>query len=165
MVESERSVRAEVIVDAEPQEVWQAWTTEAGARSFFAPACRVEMRIGGAYEMYFNLDAPQGERGGEGLVILALQAPSMLSFTWNAPPELPTVRPQRTHVVVRIARHAALASRVTLCHDGWGQGGEWEQALVYFQSAWSEVVLPRLRYRFAVGPMDWSNRPDLASWR
>ncbi len=165
MDESERSIRAEAIVDAAPDEVWQAWTTEAGVRSFFAPACRVDLRVGGAYEMYFNLDAAGGERGGEGLVLLAFQRPSMLSFTWNAPPELPSVRPQRTHVVVRIAPLGPRSSRVTLAHDGWGQGGEWEQAVRYFQSAWSEVVLPRLRYRFAVGPIDWSNRPDLASWR
>ncbi len=165
MAESERSIRVETVVDATAQEVWEAWTTEAGVRSFFAPAGRVELRVGGAYEMYFNLEAPEGERGGEGLVILAVEPPSMLSFTWNAPPELPSVRPQRTHVVVRIAQIAARSSRVTLHHDGWGQGGEWEQAFRYFQSAWSEVVLPRLRYRFAVGPVDWANRPDLAAWR
>ncbi len=165
MNEGERSIRAETIVDAAPDEVWRAWTTEAGVRSFLAPACRVELRVGGAYEMYFNLDAPKGNRGGEGLVVLAFQEPTMLSFTWNAPPELPTVRPQHTHVIVRIAQAGPHRSRVTLHHDGWGQGGEWEEALRYFQSAWREVVLPRLRYRFALGPVDWSNHPDLTAWR
>jgi uncharacterized protein YndB with AHSA1/START domain len=165
MDEGERSIRAEAVVDAAPADIWQAWATEAGVRSFFAPACRVDMCVGGAYEMYFDLDAPEGKRGGEGLVVLAFQEPYMLSFTWNAPPDLPTVRPQRTHVTVRITQLAPRASRVTLIHDGWGQGGEWEEALRYFQSAWSDVILPRLRYRFAVGPVDWSNRPDLAAWR
>jgi len=165
MTEIHRAISVEVTVDAPQREVWEAWTTEAGARSFLAPACRVELRVGGAYEMYFNLDATPGQRGGEGIVVLAFQEPDMLSFTWNAPPELATVRPQHTHVVVRFSPLSPGSTRVSLHHDGWGQGGEWDEAFRYFQSAWGEVVLPRLRYRFAVGPVDWSNRPDLTAWR
>ncbi len=165
MEKAERAVHAEVTVDAPLRDVWQAWTTEAGVRSFLAPACHIELRVGGAYEMYFNLDAPQGQRGGEGVTLLALQPPSMLSFTWNAPPELPAVRPQRTHVTVRLFAASPRTTLVTLHHDGWGEGGEWEQAFRYFESAWGEVVLPRLRYRFAEGPVDWANRPDLTAWR
>lgn len=41
--------------------------------------------------MYFNLDAPSGEKGGEGMIILAFQAERMLSFTWNTPLDLPSV--------------------------------------------------------------------------
>jgi hypothetical protein len=40
-------------------------------------------------------------------------------------------------------------------------GGEWDQAYEYFQRAWNRVVLPRLKYRFAVGPIDWQHPPDL----
>ena len=67
------------------------------------PGQRMELLLepGGAYEMFFNLDAPVGERGGEGMIILAIQPGKMLSFTWNAPPTLPTVRGQMTHVLVR----------------------------------------------------------------
>ena len=77
----ERAVIAEVAIDAPQSDVWQAWTTEAGVRSFFAPACRVELRLRGAYEMYFDLAAREGRRGGEGMILLAIQEPSMLSFT------------------------------------------------------------------------------------
>jgi uncharacterized protein YndB with AHSA1/START domain len=161
----ERAVIAEATIDAPQSDVWQAWSTEAGVRSFFAPACRVELRLRGAYEMYFDPAAPEGRRGGEGMILLAIQEPSMLSFTWNAPPELPSVRPQLTHVTVRLRAVAPRATLVRLHHDGWGEGGEWDEAFRYFESAWREVVLPRLRYRFAVGPVDWANRPDLTAWR
>jgi len=83
----------------------------------------------------------------------------MFSFTWNAPPALPEVRGQRTHVVVRFFPEEE-GIRVTLYHDGWGSGGERDEAFEYFQKAWKEVVLPRLKYRFEHGPVDWDDPPS-----
>lgn len=161
--EDERAVKAEVIVPAGLDQVWQAWTTEEGLKSFFAPACKVDLRVSGAYELYFNPAGAPGERGGEGNVILAIQPMNMLAFTWNAPPSLPNVRQQHTSVVLRFKEIAPGQTKVTLVESGWGEGEEWDQAFAYFNRAWAEIVLPRLRYRFANGPIDWSNPPSLAS--
>ena len=49
----------------------------------------------------------------------------------------------------------------SLTHDGWGEGDEWDKAFEYFTEAWIDVVLPRLEYRFRVGPVDWDNPPHL----
>ena len=155
----DRAVYAEITIPASLDEVWQAWTTEAGAVSFFAPRLRIDLRPGGAYEMYFDLDEQPGKQGGEGMHFLAIQPEQMLSFTWNAPPELPSVRGEMTHVVVRLYPLDSHATRVTLKHDGWGSGGEWDQAFEYFERAWPKIVLPRLRYRFVVGPIDWERPP------
>lgn len=152
----EKSIRGEVAVPASLEEVWAAWTTAGGTKSFFAPDCKVELEVGGAYEMYFDLEE-EGKKGGEGLEILAVEPGRTLSFTWNAPPRF-TVRDQHTHVVVRFARLSERLTRVTLVHDGFGEGGEWPQVYDYFVRAWLDVVLPRLLYRFTVGPVDW-NRP------
>jgi uncharacterized protein YndB with AHSA1/START domain len=156
----DRAIFAEMTVPASLEAVWQAWTTEAGACTFFAPRARIELFPGGAYEMFFNLDAPPGKQGSEGMHLLAIQPPQMLSFTWNAPPELPTVRGQMTHVVIRLAPLGEKSTQVILRHDGWGSGGEWEQAHEYFERAWLKIVLPRLRYRFTVGPVDWQRPPS-----
>jgi uncharacterized protein YndB with AHSA1/START domain len=152
---AERAVQGEVVVEAPIADVWAAWTTPAGVRSFFAPACKIDLRVGGAYEMYFDLEATSGQRGGEGMRILALQPPAMLSFTWNAPPSLPEVRGQQTMVVVRLEEIGANLTQVRLTHSGWGSGGEWDLAIAYFERAWKQVVLPRLQRRFASGPLDW----------
>lgn len=144
-------------ISASIADVWTAWTTNAGCRSFFAPDCKVELWIGGAYEMYFLLDNEPGQRGGEGCTILAMQREKMLSFTWNAPPEMPDMRAQFTHVFLYFAALDTSTTKVTLMHDGWGVGEQWDKVFLYFQRAWGEVVLPRLAYRFAVGPVDWSN--------
>jgi hypothetical protein len=67
-----------------------------------------------------------------------------------------------THVVIRIFDAGAGETRVTLRHDGWGEGNEWDEAIQYFSSAWADVVLPRLKYRFESGPVDWNNPPILS---
>jgi uncharacterized protein YndB with AHSA1/START domain len=156
-------IREEVVVDAPVDQVWQAWTTEAGVRSFFAPACEVELRVDGSYEILFNPDAPVGERGAEGMRILAFQPEKMLAFTWNAPPHLPQVRGQLTHVLIRFEPLTEGRTRVTLTHSGWGEGGQWDQAFAYFERAWGGVVLPRLRHRFSVGSIDWNAPPELSA--
>jgi len=156
----ERRIRVETVVPASIDSVWDAWTTEDGIRSFLAPACHVEARIDGPYEIYFAPELPPGQRGSEGMRILAMQPPHLLSFTWNAPPHLPNIRGQRTAVVVRLAAEDEEHTHVSLIHTGWGEGDDWDAAFRYFERAWGQVVLPRLRHRHAHGPIDWENPPS-----
>ncbi len=157
----EKQISYQISVPAAVSDVWDAWTTKEGAITFFAPDCKIELRPGGAYEMYFNLEAPPGEQGGEGMIILAIQPEKMLSFTWKSPPNLPTVRGEMTHVMIILESKGSDETQVRLIHDGWGEGGEWDQAFDYFTRAWGEIVLPRLIYRFEEGPIDWENPPAL----
>jgi len=145
----------EQLIPAQIEAVWQAWTTEEGARSFFAPHCMIELSPGGAYEMYFDLEAAAGLRGGEGCVVLAIEEPHMFSFTWNAPPELPRIRDHHTHVTIYLEALEGSRTHVMLIHDGWGIGKDWQRAREYFAHAWGQVVLPRLKNRFIIGPIDW----------
>jgi uncharacterized protein YndB with AHSA1/START domain len=155
----ERAIREAVVVDAPVEQVWEAWTTPEGVRSFFAPACNVELRVDGPYEILFDPDAPAGERGAEGMRVLSFQPKTMLAFTWNAPPHLTEVRGQLTHVLIRLRARDDGRTLVTLTHSGWGEGGQWDEAFAYFERAWGQIVLPRLQYRFSVGPVDWDDPP------
>jgi uncharacterized protein YndB with AHSA1/START domain len=148
---ADRVIRGEVVVDATVAEVWKAWTTEEGIKSFFAPQCNIDLRVDGPFEMFFLPDEKPGGRGGEGVRFLAIQPEKMLSFTWNAPPHLPEARRQWTHVVLRFFEADGGRTRLTLAHDGWGNGGEWDEAYAYFERAWLEVVLPNLKKRFVKG--------------
>jgi len=158
-VPDERAIVAEVTVAAPLNQVWEAWTTSGGAVSFFAPRCRIDLRPGGKYEMLFDLEEEPGRQGGEGMILLAVQPCEMLSFTWNAPPELSGVRGQMTHVLVRLHEVSRTQTKVVLRHDGWGSGGGWDSAFQYFDRAWNRVVLPRLKRRFESGPIDWEHPP------
>lgn len=152
---AERAIDKSVVVAADEDAVWTAWTTTAGITSFFAPEAEVEARVGGAFHIYFDPLAVPGLRGADDMRFMALQPKRMLSFDWNSPPSLPEARLQRSFVVVRLAPVDAGHTRVSLHHTGWGDGGEWDQALAYFDRAWG-VVLANLKARFETGPQDWT---------
>jgi uncharacterized protein YndB with AHSA1/START domain len=157
-----RVIEGAVVVKAGLEPVWRAWTSGPEAETFFAPRCTIDPRPGGKYEMLFDLEAEPGKRGSEGMTVLAIQPRRMLSFTWNAPPEFPSVRGQMTHVTVLFHALDPDRTRVVLRHDGWGDGEEWDLAFEYFERAWNRVVLPRLKYRFESGPIDWDHPPDVS---
>ena len=145
-----------VVVAAEPARVWQAFTTEEGARTFFAPSATIDLKTYGRYEMLFDLDAPEGSRGGEGCKVLAFQPDRMLTVTWNAPHHLPAVRDEKTCVILDFVPEPVAGTRVTRTHVGWGEGGEWDAAYAYFDRAW-DLVLSRLVRSLAEGPLDWES--------
>lgn len=159
---SDRVLRTSLILPATPHAVWDLWTTEAGVKSFFARGARIEPRVDGAYEIFFNPDAAPGERGADGMRILVFEPPRRLAFTWNAPPSLPTMRVQRTVVYLDLESAGDGRTRLTFTHGGWGQGREWDAAFDYFDTAWNGFVLPMLQHRIAHGPVDWSNPPKVA---
>jgi uncharacterized protein YndB with AHSA1/START domain len=152
-----KDLRKEVIVAAPASEVWNAWTTNAGAQTFFAPRTNIELARGGPFEIYFAPDAPPGQRGAEGLHVLAYVPGEMLAFEWSAPPTFPEIRKQgaTTFVVVRLTPIDARKTRVVMHHLGWGQGGDWDKVYAYFDKAW-DFVLGNLQKRFADGrPIDF----------
>jgi pimeloyl-ACP methyl ester carboxylesterase/uncharacterized protein YndB with AHSA1/START domain len=141
----ERVIRASVDLDTAVSQVWHTWTTEEGLTGFFAPACHIELRVGGAFEMYFDLTAAKGEQGSEGMELLAIEQERLLSFTWNAPPQFKSVRGQRTAVTIRFYPLPGERTRLLLTHSGWGEGNEWDEAFAYFGHVWSTVVLEHLK--------------------
>lgn len=149
-------IRKTVEVPAAVDDVWKAWTTTEGVKSFFAVDGSVELAINGDYEMYFDPKQPEGLKGSEGCKVLSFVPGEMFSFTWNAPPTMPNVRKERTWVVLIFKELGPKKTQVYLFHLGWQMGEEWQQALQYFSKAW-DVVLARLAYRFQNGPLDWKN--------
>ncbi len=149
-------LRKAVIVPASAEDVWQAWTTAEGAATFFAPKASIELAVNGDYELYFEPKKKKGEKGSEGCKVLSFVPGEMLSFTWNAPTSMPTVRQARTWVVVQLQPRGQKQTQLSLIHLGWQAGEEWQEALKYFDRAW-EVVLARLIYRFRNGPINWKS--------
>jgi uncharacterized protein YndB with AHSA1/START domain len=158
--ESERPIYAEIVIEAGIDAVWNAWTTEAGAKSFFTPDCKIDFRVGGEYEMYFYPTGEAGQRGAEGTKILAIQPKKMLSFTWNNPAYIPSVQWQYTSVIVRLSEMAKDKTKVSLYHSGWGEGKDWDEAYAFFDKGWRGQVLPYLKHSLEVGPVDWNNPPQ-----
>jgi uncharacterized protein YndB with AHSA1/START domain len=155
-VAAERALEKEAVVRATLDQVWDAWTTREGIKSFFAPDARIDPNVGGAFEIYFDPGAAEGMKGADDMRFMAIQPKKMISFDWNAPPSLPQARTQRTFVIVRFTPIDEKTTRVNLHHTGWGDGGEWDRAHAYFDRAWGNV-LASLQKRFEQGPTDWTD--------
>ncbi len=150
----ERAIDEKITVKAGVDEVWKAWTTSEGIKTFFAPDAKVELRVDGPFEVYINPFAERGMKGADDMRIIGFQEKKMLTFTWNAPPSLPEARKQRSVVIVRFISRGDQLTDVTLHHIGWGEGGEWDKAYDYFSKSWPNVM-KNLKKRFDDGPVDW----------
>jgi len=139
---SDQVIRKEVLIDAPPADVYRAWTTSDGLKSFFAPGNNIELTPGGPYEIFFMPTAPEGQRGAEGCKVLSFLPDEMLAFTWNAPPSIPTIRnsDHKTQVVILFQPAEGNKTRVKFEQFGFGDGGEWPKYVTYFTNAWDKVL-------------------------
>jgi WD40 repeat protein/uncharacterized protein YndB with AHSA1/START domain len=165
--DSGRILRKEVVVDAGVDWVWQAWTTEAGIASFFSPDARIELRLGGAYELYMGMKQPDesGRRGSEGCRLLSFIPNEMLSFEWSFPPKVMSLRraDARTHVVLRFDPVDPGRTRIRFAQAGWKQGEDWDAGYAYFDRAWTNV-LQQLRDKAKEEGKPDSPPPEGKSW-
>jgi len=158
--EKERVLAMSLEINAPRDSVWSRFATESGRHKFFAPASNFELTTLGRVDILFNPSAPEGQRGAENNRVLTVQEKKMISFTWDAPPQWPAIRKQRTVVIFRFYEIAANKTLVTFHQMGWGTGTEWDAVYQYFTKAWSGFVLPNLKYSLEVGPIDWSDFPN-----
>jgi uncharacterized protein YndB with AHSA1/START domain len=100
----ERILAMSIEINASLDSVWSRWTSESGRRKFLAPASTFEFATMGRVEVLFNPAAPEGQRGAENNRLLSYADKEMISFTWDAPPNFPAIRKQRTIVVFRFSK-------------------------------------------------------------
>src|SRR4028118_754569 len=63
---AEKAIEKEVVIAASVAQAWNAWTTREGIVGFFAPDARIEPRVGGAFQVFFDPGAAPGRRGRRG---------------------------------------------------------------------------------------------------
>ena len=135
-----RSLIKESIVKAPAFEAWSAWTSKEGIDSWWGPPdARIELRIGGPFELLFLSDAPTGEQGSEGCRFLAYVPGEMLAFTWNATPDHP-LRAEHTWVVITFSEFDEDTTRVRMVHTGFLEGPDWDTYMAYFDDALDRVL-------------------------
>lgn len=147
-----------VLVAAPRADVYKAYTTTDGWKTFFGIPSHIELRPGGPFELYFGPDAPAGERGSEGCTVLAYVPDEMFSYTWNAPPNFAHARGRSSWVVVSFESVSAASTRVRLRHLGLAElaaaepehADEFKQVRAYFAQAWP-YVLKTLQTHFDKG--------------
>jgi uncharacterized protein YndB with AHSA1/START domain len=134
-----RSLVVDTTVAASPHVVWEAWASRDGIASWWnPPESTIELRVGGPFELHFDLDEEPGLQGSEGCVFLGYVPGEMISFTWNAPPHL-VLRESHTWVVITFT-DSPTGTHVHLVHTGFGTGEDWDTYMAYFRDAWRYVL-------------------------
>jgi uncharacterized protein YndB with AHSA1/START domain len=150
-------LRKETVTSVSLESAWKTWTTAEGVTSFFAPKVNIDPRVGGPYELFFDLKAPRGFQGTEGCKVLGVDAQKNLAFEFLAPPQFPNARRVHTRVDVKFEEvlNGGLV-KVSLVHSGFREGEEWDECLDFFNWSW-DLVLGRFGYTFLNGPVDWNH--------
>jgi len=142
MKTSDKTITKKIAVNCPLETVWWKWTTREGLLTFFGRDNKIELVEGGCFEIYFLTDNPAGLRGSEGCKILAFEPMSMISFTWNAPPEFKEVRESSylTAVIVNFRVINNKQTEILLRHLGWPKDKRWDPVHTYFNDAWNTVL-------------------------
>ena len=137
-----RIIEKTKVVNQSIIDIWTKWTTHDGLTSFFGKENKIELKIGGMFEIYFLLKNPIGLQGSEGCKILSFIPNRMLSFSWNAPPKFKEVRESdyKTWVVIEFKEINDQKTEIKLTHLGWIEGIQWNEVFEYFNAAWDSVL-------------------------
>jgi uncharacterized protein YndB with AHSA1/START domain len=155
--EGSRVLQHTIVVPASLREVWDAFTTEDGVRSWAVPVARVDFRLGGIWESSYKLDSQIGDPGNiqnRFLSFLPLRMISMQAIA--APPSFPhqELLPEIFTVIELEEQEEPHGVRVTVSMVGYKSGEGYDVIYRHFErgNPWS---LQKLYQRFVDGPVDW----------
>jgi uncharacterized protein YndB with AHSA1/START domain len=154
--ETARTVVLGADVACPPARSWAMWATEAGVRSFFAPAAHVDGTVGGRYTIiFFPAEDPEGlVHGTAGAHLLAADPGRFIAFEWvvfagddtkgdHAPPYAPAALrlpdPLPTWVEIALTP-SGTGTHVEFRHYGFGRGDLWGRSHAWFGRAWASVL-------------------------
>lgn len=116
------------------------FASAAAVESWLCRRAVVESRVGGRYELFWDLDDPLHD-STIGCRVTALDAPGLLAFQWRSPRQFKSFAngaDPLTHVVVAF-RDVAGGTRVSLVHSGWRSSPEWRAACDWQRAAWGHA--------------------------
>src|SRR5579862_6955770 len=124
----ERVLRHEIMVPATIEQVWEAFTTSEGLRSFVAPFAHVELKIGGFWETSYNPEAKIGDPSNILNEIISYLPMEMISIrVAQAPPNFPVPDfGKSVWTVLQFRDQGNNRVRVITTMLGWKEGGNWD---------------------------------------
>jgi WD40 repeat protein/uncharacterized protein YndB with AHSA1/START domain len=150
-------LRHEVVVDAPPEEVWEAFTTKKGVESWMVAQGDVDLRIGGKMRTHYN---PKGVLGDENSIentILSYEPMRMLSIkATKCPASFPfKASIDNMWTVVYLEPVGSDQTRVTCVGMGYGDDEESQKLRTHFERG-NAYTLKKLQERFAKSTADTS---------
>jgi len=150
-----RVLQHSIVVPATIREIWNAFTTTDGVRSWAVPVASVDFRLGGIWESSYKLDARIGDPGNIQNRFLSFLPPRMIAMqAIAAPPTFPHKELLPEIFTVIELEEEPKAVRVTISMVGY-KAGEGYDAIYRHFAAGNPWSLQKLRSRFVDGPVDW----------
>ncbi len=150
MVSADRKLVHETIVPAPIADVWAAFTTAEGFKSWAVPKAEIDFRVGGDMRTSYNPDSTLSDEHTIVNRILAYEPERMLAMqNVQAPAGLPNSELfQLTWSVVYFTRKSEKETHIRMVGLGYGQGPEWDMVYNMFKDG-NAYSLEKLRERFA----------------
>jgi len=133
----DRVISITTLVPLPGREAFRHFTDPALLERWLAPQAKVEMRIGGGYELFWQPEDPENN-STIGCRITALTPDQLVAFQWRSPVQFKPFAngaDPLTHVVVTFHEDAQ-GTRIQLIHTGWRSEVRWEDARVWQDRAW-----------------------------
>jgi uncharacterized protein YndB with AHSA1/START domain len=123
-----------------PAAAFELFTQSSQLQSWLCRRAIVEPRVGGRYELYWDLDDAEND-STIGCRVTAIDPERLLAFQWRSPRQFKAfanAADPLTHVVVGF--HAVGAgTRVSLVHSGWRSSQAWCEAAQWQGVAWNHA--------------------------
>lgn len=159
---TDRSITQSALVAGALASVYARFTTAEGVRRFFGVDAAIDMRPGGAYEVFFKRreEADAVQNSSTGCRVLWYVDNQEVAFEWNAPPYFASelnLQPLPMWVVVTLSPEPGRQhTLVQVQHHGFGRSALWDRVFEFYVRAWPEILL-RLQ-RDAVAHPGWRPR-------
>jgi uncharacterized protein YndB with AHSA1/START domain len=155
--DGKRTLELSVLVPAAAPDVWAAWATSEGWRSWATPFAIVDFRLGGSIEAAYAFDAKAGDPDNVRNQIVALVQGRMFAVrNVQAPRKVPfdAAAFQTLHTVVFVDSLGPASTRVTVVMPDVPPGPPFDGVYKHFEWG-NDWTLNELRKRFVEGPKDW----------
>jgi uncharacterized protein YndB with AHSA1/START domain len=152
-------LRHEITITAPLQDVWNAFTTTEGLKSFAAPVASIDLKVGGIWEASYNRHAVIGDPANIQNEIMSFLPMEMLSIRIvQTPPGFPNPELGKSlWTVLQFHEVEAGRVRVVVTMLGWPKGSESDELFDLFNRG-NAYTLFQLNRRLTEGPLRWNGQ-------
>lgn len=146
-----------VDIDAPVAQVWAAFATSDGFRTWAAPVAQVDLRNDGMIEASYSMRARIGDADNiRNLIVAYVPERLMVLQNVNAPANAPFDRElfKTIRTVIEFQDLGNGRTRIIQTGVGYGDGAAYENLYTHFHSG-NAQAFQMLAQRFITGPIDW----------
>lgn len=129
-----RELSYELVLPAQRERVWWAWTTEEGLAGWLCRRAEVEPFVGGQYELHFDEQDPGRREPELRCQVLSIDHPRLLHLLWRGPDE-GDLEAGATEVRVRLFP-ALDGTRLEITHACGEQDAGWDETRTALERLW-----------------------------